>query len=75
MNEAVWFGLFTVAGLIGGLGLTELVSRVTHPERIRSVVWALVTLEAVLIVAMVLFGIAQLFGVALVAYWTTTWVR
>ena len=74
-NEAVWFGLFTAGGLIGGLGLTELVSRVTHPERIRSLVWALVTLEAVLIVAMVLFGSAQLFVVALVAYWTTAWVR
>ena len=74
-NEAVWFGLFTAGGLIGGLGLTELVSRVTHPERIRSIVWALVALEAVLIVAMVLFGSAQLFIVALVAYWTTAWVR
>ena len=74
-NEAIWFGVFSAGGVLGGIAITELLNRAVDPQRIRSVVWALVTLEAVLIVAMVLFGSAQLFIVALAAYWTTAWVR
>ncbi|MBT5773229.1 MAG: MFS transporter [Dehalococcoidia bacterium] len=74
-DEAIWFGIFSAGGLVGGIAVTELLNRVINPERIRSVVWALVALESVLIVAMVFFGSAQLFVVALVAYWTTAWVR
>ena len=74
-NEAIWFGVFTAGGMLGSVGLVELLSRFTDTERIRSLVWALVALEAVLIVAMLLFGTAQLFAVALATYWTTTWVR
>jgi MFS family permease len=74
-NEAIWFGVFSAGGLVGGIAVTELFSRVIDVERIRSVVWTLVALEALLIVAMVLFGTAELFLVALAAYWTTAWVR
>ncbi len=74
-DEAIWFGVLSAGGLVGGIVITELMSRVTDTERIRSLVWALVGLEAVLIVAMLLFGTAQLFLVALASYWTTSWVR
>lgn len=74
-NEAIWFGVFSAGGLVGGIAVTELISRVTDTERIRSLVWALVGLEAVLILAMVLFGTAQLFVIAIASYWTTAWVR
>ena len=74
-NEAIWFGIFSAGGLVGGIAVTELMGRVTDTERVRSLVWALVGLEAVLIAAMLLFGTAQLFVIALAAYWTTAWVR
>jgi DHA3 family tetracycline resistance protein-like MFS transporter len=74
-SEAIWFGLFAAGGLLGGIVTTEVVNRFVDVERIRTIVWWLVGLEGLLIAAMVVFGVAELFAVALVAYWTTHWAR
>jgi len=74
-NEALWFGLIQAGALLGGIGLTALAGRLTDARRARSLVTALLAFEALLIVAMVTFGTATLFVVALVAYWVTDWVR
>jgi len=74
-NEAVWFGLIQAGALLGGIALTGLGGRFTDPRRARSLVTALLFFEAVLIAAMVVFGTATLFVLALGAYWVTDWVR
>lgn len=74
-NEAVWFGALQAGALLGGIGLTGLGSRFTDPRRARSLVTGLLFFETLLIVAMVAFGTATLFLVALIAYWVTAWVR
>lgn len=74
-NEAIWFGVMQAGGLLGAIALTNIGGRLTDPSRARTLVTALVAFEAVLIVAMVVFGTATLFVVALGAYWLTAWVR
>ncbi len=74
-DEALWFGFMQAGGLLGAIGLTNLSGRFTDPTRPRTLVTALLVFEAVLILAMVAFGTATVFVVALTAYLMTGWVR
>jgi sugar phosphate permease len=74
-NEALWFGLMQAGAILGAIGLTNLAGRFTDPTRPRGLIVGLLLFEAVLIAAMVLFGTATLFVVALTAYLVTGWVR
>lgn len=75
LNDVVVFtGLYVISQL-GGIAIIRLVEHRTALGRARSVTTALLLLNGTIVLAMLAFGIAPVFGVALAAYWVTVWAR
>lgn len=75
LNDVVVFtGLYVISQL-GGIAIIRLVEHRTALGRTRSVTTALLLLNGTIVLAMLAFGLAPVFGVALAAYWVTVWVR
>jgi DHA3 family tetracycline resistance protein-like MFS transporter len=62
-----WFGLMRVTTLLVALGVTELIRRRLPAERLEVAIAAQLMLNVVVVVAVVLFGLASSFGVAVIA--------
>jgi DHA3 family tetracycline resistance protein-like MFS transporter len=62
-----WFGLMSVTTLLAGLGITELIRRRLPAERLEVAIAAQLVLNVFVVVAVVLFGLAGSFGVAVIA--------
>ncbi|PKN78834.1 MAG: hypothetical protein CVU47_11610, partial [Chloroflexi bacterium HGW-Chloroflexi-9] len=75
LNDVVVFtGLYVISQL-GGIAIIRLVELRTALGRERSVTTALLLLNGTIVLAMLAFGLAPVFGVALAAYWVTVWAR
>ncbi|MDP2327674.1 MAG: MFS transporter [Dehalococcoidia bacterium] len=75
LNDVVVFtGLYVISQL-GGIAVIRLVEHRTALGRARSVTTALLLLNGTIVLAMLAFGLAPVFGVALAAYWLTVWAR
>ena len=68
LTSLVWFGLISVAGSLLYLGGTELVRRLVNPDQPGAVVRALIWLNGFAILALILFGVANSFALAVAAF-------
>jgi DHA3 family tetracycline resistance protein-like MFS transporter len=68
LTSLVWFGLISVAGSLLYLGGTELVRRRVNTDQPGAIVRALIVLNVLAIGALILFGVAGSFGLAVVAF-------
>jgi MFS transporter, DHA3 family, tetracycline resistance protein len=73
LSEEVWFGIFGVGGLVGGIAVTGLARRVTDLHRVAAIVRTLVVISVITIVSLFVFASAQAFWVMLAAYWIGSW--
>jgi MFS family permease len=68
MDPVVWFGVFNIVGLVGGIVVTSfLVPRFEHADNAK-LATTLLWLTVVLSVAVVIFGLAKSFVLAAIAY-------
>jgi DHA3 family tetracycline resistance protein-like MFS transporter len=68
LTSLVWFGLISVAGSLLYLGGTEVVRRRVNTDQSGAVVRALIVLNVLAIGALILFGIADSFALAVAAF-------
>ena len=68
LDAVVWFGVIDIGGLNLGIGAAEVLRHRVDLGRSRAVARALLALHAALVVAMVAFGLAKTFAVAVVAF-------
>jgi MFS transporter, DHA3 family, tetracycline resistance protein len=73
--EATWFGILHAGAFLGGAVVTRLISQMTALRNLRLVVQILLTLTIVMLLATLLFALAGVFWLALIAIWMTRWVR
>jgi DHA3 family tetracycline resistance protein-like MFS transporter len=73
--DATWFGILQAGSSLGGAVVTWGLSQTTalhHPQRI---VQLLLALTIVMLLATLLFALAGVFWLALLAVWMTRWMR
>jgi predicted MFS family arabinose efflux permease len=73
--EATWFGILHAGACLGAAVVTWLISQMTALRNLRLVVQILLTLTIVMLLATLLFALAEVFWLALIALWMTRWVR
>lgn len=69
LQPVVWFGIMAAGGRLLGIGATELVRQRVNTADYQSVGRALTIVTALLMVAVITFGLAGSFWLALAAYW------
>lgn len=75
LNDVVVFSGLHVISQLGSIAIIRLVEHRTALGRTRSVTTALLLLNGTIVLAMLAFALAPVFGVAVAAYWMTVWVR
>jgi MFS transporter, DHA3 family, tetracycline resistance protein len=73
--EATWFGILHAGAFLGGAVVAWLISQTTELRNPQRVVQILLTLTVVMLLATLLFALAGVFWLALIAIWMTRWVR
>jgi DHA3 family tetracycline resistance protein-like MFS transporter len=74
-EPVVWFGIIQAGGMLLTIGATEIARRKLDTDSHRSVVRVLITANALLIGAVVLFGLSSGFVIALLAFWLVSVLR
>jgi len=73
--EATWFGILHAGAFLGGAVVTWLITQTTELHNPRRLVHILLTLTAVMLLATLIFALAGVFWLALIAVWMTRWMR
>lgn len=74
LQPVVWFGIITTVAKALSFGLIEVVQRRVDTRQPRALVTALLAINSVQVLALILFGLTNAFGIALLAYWTVVTV-
>jgi DHA3 family tetracycline resistance protein-like MFS transporter len=74
-TAATWFGLLHAGSLLGGAVVTWGISQTTALHTPQRLVQILLALTVVMLLATLLFALAGVFWLALLAVWMTRWVR
>ena len=74
-SYVVWFGVISVVTMLLSILATEAVRRRLDLNHHRAVAWALFAINALRIAAIIVFGLAGSFALALAAFWTTSVLR
>jgi predicted MFS family arabinose efflux permease len=74
-TEATWFGLLHAGASLGGAVVTWLLSQTTALRHPRRIVQLLLALTTVMLLATLLFALADALWLALSAVWMTRWMR
>ena len=74
-SYVVWFGVISVVTMLLSILATEVVRRRLDMNSHRAIAWTLFAINALRIAAIVVFGLAANFTLALAAFWTTTVLR
>jgi DHA3 family tetracycline resistance protein-like MFS transporter len=74
-TEATWFGLLHAGASLGGAVVTWLLSQTTALRHPRRIVQLLLALTTVMLLATLLFALADALWLALSAVWITRWMR
>lgn len=73
--ETTWFGILHAGAVLGGAAVTWLISRTTALRTPQRVVQCLLTLTVGMLLATLLFALAGVFWLALLACWMLRWMR
>jgi MFS transporter, DHA3 family, tetracycline resistance protein len=73
--EATWFGILQAGSLLGGAVVTWRLSQTTELHKARRIMQILLALTVVMLLATLLFALARVFWLALLAVWMTRWMR
>jgi predicted MFS family arabinose efflux permease len=74
-TEATWFGILHAGAFLGGAVVTWLITQTTELHTPRRIVQLLLMLTAVMLLTTLLFALADVFWLALIAAWMTRWMR
>lgn len=72
LKPVVWFGIFQIGTMILSIVGTEIVKRILHVKNNEFVARVQFILNVLMILSVVVFGLAQNFVLALVAFWGTS---
>ncbi|HVO43996.1 MAG TPA: MFS transporter, partial [Aggregatilineales bacterium] len=75
LDPVAWFGILGIAGMIVGVILVGVARRLLRTENNAAMARSLLTINAMLIASVVMFGSAHAFGVAVAALWTAGLMR
>ena len=73
--EATWFGILQAGSSLGGAVVTWGLSQTTALHNPQRIVQILLALTVVMLLATLLFALAGIFWLALLAVWMTRWMR
>ncbi len=73
--EATWFGILQAGSSLGGAVVTWGISQTTALHNPQRIVQILLALTVVMLLATLLFALAGIFWLALLAVWMTRWMR
>jgi DHA3 family tetracycline resistance protein-like MFS transporter len=74
-TAATWFGILHAGAFLGGAVVTWLIGQTIAPHALSRIVQMLLALTAVMLLATLLFALAGVFWLALLAAWMTRWGR
>jgi MFS transporter, DHA3 family, tetracycline resistance protein len=75
LDRILWFGVIDTVALVLGVATTEVVRRRVDLEHVNGAARALLAIDALLVVAVVVFGLASAFALAVVACWCVWGLR
>ncbi len=75
LQPVVWFGLLGAAQMILTIGAAEIIRRRVKVENQRVAVHALLVINAVVVIALIAFGLANKFFLAAISIWTIQVLR
>ena len=75
LEPVVWFGLLGVVQMILAIGAAEIIRRRVQVENQRVAVHALLVINAVIVIALIAFGLANTFFLAAISIWTIQVLR
>jgi MFS transporter, DHA3 family, tetracycline resistance protein len=73
--EATWFGILQAGSSLGGAVVTWRLSQTTELHKAQRIMQILLALTVVMLLATLLFALARVFWLALLAVWMTRWMR
>lgn len=73
--EATWFGILQAGSSLGGAVVTWRISQRAELHNSQRIVQLLLALTAVMLLATLIFALAGVFWLALMAVWMTRWMR
>ena len=73
--EATWFGILQAGALLGGAVVTWGISQTTALHNPQRIVQILLAFTVVMLLATLLFALAGVFWLGLIAVWMTRWIR
>ena len=74
-TEATWFGILQAGSLLGGAVVTWRISQTTALHKPQRLVQILLACTVVMLLATLVFALARVFWLALIAVWMTRWMR
>jgi hypothetical protein len=73
--EATWFGILQAGALLGGAVVTWGISQMTALHDPQRIVQILLAFAVVMLLVALLFALAGVFWLVLMAVWMTRWLR
>ena len=74
-TAATWFGILHAGSLLGGAVVTWRISQTTALHKPQRLVQILLACTVVMLLATLVFALARVFWLALIAVWMTRWMR